>query len=415
MTSTLQNIASALPSLGRARLLINSADDVVICSAVRTPITKAKKGGFKDCLAEDLLAAVLKESIKRTGLDPAKIGDIAVGNVLPPGGGATVARMAQLFAGIPNTVPINTVNRQCSSGLTACAQIANEIKAGEIDIGIGAGVEHMTAHYGAGVMPERMSDAVLSNPESSDCLVPMGITSENVARQYNVSRDVQDTFAANSFAKAAAAQNAGKFKDEIVPVRVRYTDPKTEEEKEIIVDADDGIRAGVTKESLAKLKPAFSKDGFTHAGNASQVSDGAAAVVLARRSVAQKLGLPILGKFVTSAVVGVPPKIMGVGPAFAIPKALENAGISKDDVDFFEINEAFASQAVMSIQHLGLPFEKVNPVGGAIAMGHPLGCTGARQIATAMSEAKREKKKIFVTSMCIGSGMGMAAVFVNEQ
>jgi acetyl-CoA acyltransferase 1 len=184
----------------------------------------------------------------------------------------------------------------------------------------------MTAHYGAGVMPERISDAILSNPESSDCLIPMGITSENVAREYNISRDTQDTFAANSFAKAAAAQKAGKFKEEIVPVRVsrftilpsctsddqvKYTDPKTEEEKEIIVDSDDGIRDGVTKESLSKLKPAFSKDGFTHAGNASQVSDGAAAVVLARRSVAQKLGLPILGKWVTSAVVGVPPKIMG--------------------------------------------------------------------------------------------------------
>ncbi|KAK1921349.1 Thiolase, N-terminal domain-containing protein [Papiliotrema laurentii] len=415
MTSAIQNITSSLPSLGRARLLINSADDVVIVSAVRTPVTKAKKGGFKDCLPEDLLAAVLKEAVKRGGVDPAKIQDIAVGNVLPPGGGATVARMAQLFAGIPYTTPINTVNRQCSSGLTAVAQIANSIKAGDIDIGIGAGVEHMTAHYGAGVLPERMSDAVLSNPESADCLIPMGITSENVAKQYNVSRDVQDTFAANSFAKAAEAQKLGKFKEEIVPVRVKWTDPKTEEEKEIIVDSDDGIRAGVTKESLSKLKPAFAKDGATHAGNASQVSDGAAAVLLARRSVAQKLGLPILGKYVTSAVVGVPPKLMGIGPAFAIPKALENAGISKDDVDFFEINEAFASQAVMSIEHLHLPYEKVNPVGGAIAIGHPLGCTGARQIATALPEAKREKKKVFVTSMCIGSGMGMAAVFVNEQ
>lgn len=190
-------------------------------------------------------------------------------------------------------------------------QIANEIKAGEIDIGLASGVEHMSAHYGAGVLPERMSDTILSNPESADCLVPMGITSENVAKQYGISRDVQDTFAANSFGKAAAAQKAGKFKEEIVPVKVRFTDPKTEEEKEIIVDADDGIREGVTKEALAKLKPAFSKDGYTHAGNASQISDGAAAILLARRSVAQKLGLPILGKYVMSSVVGVPPKLMG--------------------------------------------------------------------------------------------------------
>ncbi|ODN73804.1 hypothetical protein L202_07332 [Cryptococcus amylolentus CBS 6039] len=408
MASAIQNITNNLPSLGRARLLINSADDVVIVAA-------AKKGGFKDCLPEDLLSAVFTEVVKRGNVDPAKIEDVAVGNVLPPGGGANVARMAQLYAGIPYTTPINTVNRQCSSGLTAVAQIANEIKSGEIDIGIGAGVEHMTAHYGAGVLPERISDDVLSNQQAADCLVPMGITSENVAKEYGISRDVQDTFAANSFGKAAAAQKAGKFKEEITPVKVKWTDPKTEEEKEIIVDADDGIRAGVTQESLAKLKPAFSKDGFTHAGNASQVSDGAAAVLLARRSVAQKLGLPILGKYVVSAVVGVPPKLMGIGPAFAIPKALERAGITKDDVDFFEINEAFASQAVMSIQHLHIPFDIVNPNGGAIAMGHPLGCTGARQIATALSEAKREKKKVFVTSMCIGSGMGMAAVFVNEQ
>ncbi|KAK4686979.1 acetyl-CoA acyltransferase 1, partial [Tremellales sp. Uapishka_1] len=415
MSSTLQSITAALPSLGRARLLINSQDDVVVVSACRTAITKAKKGGFKDCLPEDLLQAVFVETLKRSKVDPAKIEDVAVGNVLPPGGGANVARMAMLASGIPYTTSINTVNRQCSSGLTAVVQIANQIKAGEIDIGIGAGVEHMTAHYGAGVLPERMSETVLSNPEAADCLIPMGITSENVAKHYNITRDVQDTFAANSFAKAAEAQKQGKFKSEIVPVKVKWTDPKTEDEKEIIVDADDGIREGVTKESLSKLKPAFSKEGTTHAGNASQVSDGAAAVLLARRSVAQKLGLPILGKFVVSAVVGVPPKLMGIGPAFAIPKVLQKAGISKEDVDFFEINEAFASQAVMSIQHLHIPFDIVNPNGGAIAMGHPLGCTGARQIATGFAEAKREKKKVFVTSMCIGSGMGMAAVFVSEQ
>ncbi|RSH83949.1 3-ketoacyl-CoA thiolase with broad chain length specificity [Saitozyma podzolica] len=357
MSSTIQSITNAIPSLGRARLLISSADDVVICSAVRTPITKAKKGGFKDTCQEDLLVAVFREAIKRSGVDPALIGDVAVGNVLPPGGGATVARMAQLAAGIPYTVPISTTNRQCSSGLNAVASIANEIKSGEIDIGIGAGVESMTMNYGAGVMPEKMSDAVLANPESADCLLPMGITSENVAKQYNVSRDVQDTFAANSFAKAAEAQKLGKFKSEIVPVKVKWTDPKSEEEKEVIVDADDGIRAGVTKESLAKLKPAFAKDGTTHAGNASQVSDGAAAVVLARRSVAQKLGLPILGKYVVSAVVGVPPKVMGIGPAFAIPAVLQKAGISKDDVDFFEINEASAS-SMLIIQIL---FARLDP------------------------------------------------------
>lgn len=281
---------------------------------------------------------------------------------------------------------------------------------------VGAGVESMTAGFsGAGTMPEKMSEKVMTNQEAADCLIPMGITSENVAEKYGISRQVQDKFAANSFNKAEKAQREGKFKSEIVAVKVKVTDPKTGEEKEVIVDQDEGIRPGVTAESLSKVKPAFKKDGSTHAGNASQVSDGAAAVLLARRSTAKKLGLPILAKFVITAVVGVPPKIMGVGPAYAIPKALEKAGISKNDVDIYEINEAFASQAVMSVEHLGLDHSKVNPVGGAIAFGHPLGCTGARQIATILAEAKRSNAKILVTSMCIGSGMGMASVIVNEQ
>ncbi|KAF8597645.1 thiolase [Ceratobasidium sp. AG-I] len=399
----------------KSQLLSQSPDDVVIVSALRTAITKARKGGFKDTMPEELLSNVLKAVYTSVKLDPKLIEDVAVGNVLPPGGGASAARMAALHAGIPNSSSVYTVNRQCSSGLTAISQIANEISAGQIDIGIGAGVESMTQGYGAGAMPAAFSEAVISNQESADCLIPMGITSENVAAEFKISRETQDAFAAHSFAKAAAAQKAGNFRSEIVPVKTKWVDPKTEEEKVVVVDKDDGVREGVTKESLSKLKPAFSKTGATHAGNASQVSDGAAAVLLARRSVAKKLGLPILGKFVTSAVVGVPPKIMGVGPAFAIPKALSKAGIQIGDVDFFEINEAFASQAVMSIQHLKIPFEKVNPNGGAIAMGHPLGCTGARQVATALAHAKRTGERIIVTSMCIGSGMGMAAVFVNEQ
>ena len=233
----------------------------------------------------------------------------------------------------------------------------------------------MTFGYGGGAMPEGFSEAILSNQEAEDCLIPMGITSENVAADFNIPRQVQDEFAAKSFQKAAAAQKAGKFKDEIVPLKVKVIDPKTEKEVEVVVDQDDGVRDGVTPQSLAKLKPAFQKDGTTHAGNASQVSDGAAAVILARRSVAKKLGLPIVGKFVAAAAVGVPPRIMGVGPAYAIPKVLEITGLSKDEVDFYEINEAFASQAVYSVQHLGIPFEKVNVNGGAIAIGHPLGCS----------------------------------------
>ncbi|EPQ56769.1 acetyl-CoA acetyl transferase [Gloeophyllum trabeum ATCC 11539] len=410
-----QKVSQLAGTSGKAKVLAQSDDDVVVVAAVRSAITKGKKGGFKDTRPEEILSAVLRAAYTKVGLDPKLVGDISVGNVLPPGGGATAARMAALHAGIPNTTPINTVNRQCSSGLTAISQIANEIKVGQIDIGIGAGVESMTFGYGGAAMPDGWSEAVLSNKEAEDCLIPMGITSENVAKEFGISRAVQDAFAAASFQKAAAAQKAGKFRAEIVPVKVKWTDPKTEQEREIVVDADDGIRDGVTAESLAKLKPSFSKDGTTHAGNASQVSDGAAAVLLARRSAAKRLGLPIIGKYVTSAVVGVPPRIMGVGPAFAIPKLLEQTGLSKDDIDFYEINEAFASQAVFSIQHIGIPFEKVNPNGGAIAMGHPLGCTGSRQVATGYNIAKQTGAKLFVTSMCIGSGMGMAALFVNEQ
>lgn len=395
---------------GKEALLKKNDDDVVICGAYRTPVTRAKKGGLAQCAPEEYLGTVLKGLIAKTGVDASKIEDVAVGNVLPPGGGATGARQAALWAGIPNTAAVNTVNRQCSSGLAAVNQIANEIITGQIDLGIGAGVESMTLNYGAGVMPLKMSDAVMENEEAADCMLPMGITSENVAKKYNVTREKQDAFAAESFKRAAEAQEAGKFKDEIIPVK--YIDDDGNEKN---VTQDDGIRTGVTAESLSKLKPAFSKDGCTHAGNASQVSDGAAAVLLARRSVAKKLGLPVVAKFCGGVVVGVPPNIMGVGPAYAIPKLLEKAKISKDDVDIYEINEAFASQALFSVEHIGIPLSKVNPVGGAIALGHPLGATGSRQIATALNQAKRTGEKFIVTSMCIGTGMGMASLIVNEQ
>lgn len=391
-------------------VLNKNPNDVVIVSAVRTPITRARKGGLAGTLPEKLLAHAFKEALKRANVDPTLIEDIAVGNVLPPGGGASLARMAQLYAGIPHTTAINTVNRQCSSGLQAISQIALEIASGQIDFGIGAGVESMTAHYGAGVLPQNMDEDVLSNQEAADCLIPMGITSENVAKDFGITRAAQDEFAALSQQRAAAAQKAGKFRDEIAPVMVKNSDGT-----ERLVDKDDGIRDGVTKESLAKLKPAFDANGVTHAGNASQVSDGAAAVLLTRRSHAERLRLPILGKFVASADVGCPPRIMGIGPAVAIPKVLEKTGLTTSDVDIYEINEAFASQALYCVQKLGLSPAKVNPNGGAIALGHPLGCTGARQIATILSEAKKTGARILCTSMCIGSGMGKASIIVNEQ
>jgi acetyl-CoA acyltransferase 1 len=402
-------------SSAKARVLEKHDNDVVIVSAVRTAITKAKKGGFKDTHPELMLSHVLRAAYTQAGLDPALVEDISVGNVLPAGGGAGAARMAAIHAGLPVTTSLNTVNRQCSSGLTAVNQIANQIVAGQIDIGIGAGVESMTKGYGPQGVPAEYSEEILSDPTAEECLIPMGFTSENVASDYNISRADQDAFAAASFQKAAAAAKAGKIRPEILPVKAKVIDPKTEKTVEILVDHDDGVRDGVTAESLAKLKPAFTKTGSTHAGNASQISDGAAAVLLARRSTAKRLGLPILGKFVSAVTVGVPPRIMGVGPAYAIPKVLEKTGLSKSDIDFYEINEAFASQALYCVHKLEIPMERVNVHGGAIAIGHPLGMTGTRQIATGLNISKQYGGRVFITSMCIGSGMGMAAVFVSEH
>lgn len=234
----------------------------------------------------------------------------------------------------------------------------------------------------------------------------MGVLSEQMAKDRNISRASQDAFAASSYQKAIEAQKQGLFNEEIMPLKVKYEDPKSGETKEVVVDKDDGVRPGITAESLGKIKPAFAKDGSIHAGNASQISDGAAAVLLMKRSTAQRLGQTILGKYVAASIVGVPPLLMGVGPWKAIPKVFELTGITKDDVDIFEINEAFASQCLWCANELGLPIEKINPKGGAIAFGHPLGCTGARQVSTLLYELKRRGQSIGVTSMCVGTGMG---------
>lgn len=388
--------------------------DVVICAAVRTAVTKAKKGGLKNTSAEDMLAPLLHALAQRTTLDMKLVEDIQIGNVLMPGSGASIFRIGQLMGGIPYTTPLASVNRQCSSGLQAVANIAAGIKAGIIEIGIGGGVESMSNYDMQKMLnPELMSDGLFDIPDAVSCLTPMGITSENVALKYGVSRFTQDQLAAESHMKAIKAQKMGLFSEEIVPVRTKVVDPKGKM-KEQLVDADDGPRP-TTADMLAKLKPAFQKGGSTTAGNSSQVSDGAAAVLLARRSAATKYGLPILARIRSYAVVGVDPAYMGVGPAFAIPEALQKAGLEVKDVDIFEINEAFASQATMTVQHLNIPKDKVNPKGGAIALGHPLGCTGSRQIATLLPELKRTKGKIGVVSMCIGTGMGAAAVIENEQ
>ncbi|EMS60447.1 3-ketoacyl-CoA thiolase 2, peroxisomal [Triticum urartu] len=362
------------------------ADDVVIVAAYRTAICKAKRGSFKDTLPEDLLVPVFKALVDKTKLNPSEVGDIVVGTVLAPGSQRAIeCRMAALYAGFPDTVPLKTVNRQCSSGLQAVADVAAAIKAGMYDIGIAAGVESMTVNKVN--LVEKVNPKVELFAQARDCLLPMGLTSENVAQRFGITRMEQDQAA--------------------------IVDPKTGEEKEIVVSADDGIRSNTTLAVLSKLKPAFSKDGTTTAGNASQVSDGAGAVLLMRRDVATQKGLPILGIYRSFAAVGVDPAVMGVGPAVAIPAAVKAAGLQINDVDLFEINEAFASQYVYCSKKLDLDPAKVNVNGGAIALGHPLGATGARCVSTLLNEMKRRGKdcRFGVISMCIGSGMGAAAVF----
>lgn len=364
-------------------------------------------------MAADLLALTFKNLLSRSKIDPTLVEDIATGCVLAPGGGATEYRAAALVAGFPESTAVRSLNRQCSSGLQACVDIANQIKTGMIEIGIGSGVESMSTQYGPGAVTE-FSDLLENHMEAANCKVPMGVLSEQMASDRKVTRDAQDAFAASSYQKALKAQEQGLFDKEIMPVTVQYTDPKTDETKEVTVTKDDGVRPGITAQSLGKIKAAFSKTGTIHAGNASQVSDGAAAVLLMKRSTAERIGQPILGKYITASVVGVPPLLMGIGPWKAIPVALEKAGISKDEVDIYEINEAFASQCVWCLNELGLDEKKVNPKGGAIAFGHPLGCTGARQVGTLLHELRRTGQKIGVTSMCVGTGMGMAAVWVAE-
>ncbi|MCJ1381751.1 3-ketoacyl-CoA thiolase with broad chain length specificity [Xylographa soralifera] len=398
---------------GRESILRKSPNDVVVTCALRTPFTRGGKGLLKDTAAADLLVHTFKTLISRSNIDPSLVEDISVGSVLPPGGGATEFRAAALAAGFPESTAVKSTNRQCSSGLQACVDIANAIKTGMVDIGIGSGVESMSLQYGPGAVTE-FSELLDSHPEAKNCKVPMGVLSEQMAKDRHISRDLQDAFAARSYQRALKAQQEGKFDEEIAPLKVKYIDPKTDEEKIVTVSKDDGIRPGITVESLGKIKPAFSKDGSIHAGNASQISDGAAAVLLMKRSTAERLGQKIVGKFVQSAVVGVKPLLMGIGPWKAIPMVLEKTGISKEDVDLWEINEAFASQCVWCVSELGLDESKVNPNGGAIAFGHPLGCTGARQVSTLFNELGRSGKKVGVTSMCVGTGMGMAAVWVKE-
>lgn len=335
-------------------------------------------------------------------------------------GGHKAGRMASLHVGFPSTTSFQTVNRACSSGLAAITGIAHGIAVGSIDIGIGGGMESMTKNYGTRAIPTQLWSAMKESPEKDarDCIMSMGLTAENVAERYGVSRADQDAFAARSHQKAAKARETGLFDKEIVPVKTRWRpNPEIpENEEDVTVTKDDGIRPNSTPETLAKMKPAFKSDGTSTAGNSSQVSDGAAAALMMRRSTAHALGLSddIIGKWAGTQVVGCAPDEMGIGPAIAIPKLLEYTGIAKEEVGIWEINEAFASQSVYCIRKLGIDEEKVNPKGGAIALGHPLGATGGRQLATLLPEMERQGHELGIISMCIGTGMGMASLIVRE-
>lgn len=390
----------------------NYLNDIVIVSAVRTAITRAKGGGFEKVEPELLLSSCLSSVCKKAGIPTSLVDDIQVGNVLAPGGGAIIARMAMFHAGFPEQTTISTCNRQCSSGLQAVASIAASIRGGFIQVGIGAGMESMSLHYGIpGSLPQSIHPLVAENERSAQCLTPMGITSECVASEFGIGRKEQDEFALGSHRKALKAMEQGLFLEEIVPVTI----PNNNSLENKTICRDDGIRPSTSLDSLGSLKPAFKTGGTTTPGNSSQVSDGAAAVLLMTRALALKLKIQPLAKFVDYVVAGVPPLIMGIGPAVAIPKLLERNKLSVEDVDLYEINEAFASQAVYCQKVLKIPTCKLNVKGGAIAIGHPLGCTGARQIATLLPEMKRRSARYGIVSMCIGSGMGAAALLEREE
>lgn len=415
---TAAHISKAAPGISVLRE--QHPDDVVIVSSLRTAVTRSYKGGFKDTYHDELLSNVLRGVLTHSKIDPALVDDVIIGNVLPELGGSKVGRMAACYAGLPHTTSFATVNRACASSLQAITTVAASISTGMIDVGIGGGVESMTQNYGTRAIPQSISPTLRNstNQEVHDSVMPMGMTSENVASGHGITRERQDAFALESHTRAGKAQKEGRFEKEIVPVTTRFINEDKEtgkkDETEITVSKDDGVRAGLTIDKLQKLKPVFKDDGSSTAGNSSQISDGASATLLMRRDVATRLGYKPIAKFLGSAVAGVPPRVMGIGPAYAIPRLYEHLNISNDDVDLFELNEAFASQALFCMDHLKLDAAKVNVNGGAIALGHPLGATGGRMIATLVHELARSQKDLGVASMCIGTGMGMAAAILRE-
>ena len=389
--------------------------DAYIVAATRTPV--GKKGGmFRHVRPDDMLAHVLRAVVaKAPGLDAREIGDVIVGCAMPEAEqGMNVARIGLLLAGLPDTVPGITINRFCASGLQAVADAAARIRLGEAEVMIAAGTESMS------VMPQIMGNKVSLNPavferaENLGIAFGMGLTAEKVASQWQVSREVQDAFAAQSHQRAVAAIAAGHFRDEITPYTVRAHLPGeggVVRLAERVCDTDEGPRADSTAEGLAKLRPVFAARGSVTAGNSSQMSDGAGAVLLMSEAAVKRHGLTPIARFAGYSVAGVPPQIMGIGPVEAIPRALKAAGIGLQQVDWIELNEAFAAQALAVARQLELDPARVNPLGGAIALGHPLGATGAIRTATLMSAMQRGAARYGMVSMCIGTGMGAAGVF----
>ena len=385
--------------------------EAVIVSAVRTAVGKAPRGALRSVHPTDLAATVIRSAVERVpGLDPKEIDDVILGCAMPEAEqGLNMARVALLRAGLPTDVPGQTVNRFCASGLQTIALAAQQVMSGMGDVVVAGGAESMSAvpmgghHFAPNPAMAEMSP---------DVYLGMGLTAENVAKRYEVSREDQDAFALRSHQRAIAAIDAGLFKDEIVPIEVEHVwfENGKVQRSTMIFDTDEGPRRDTSAEALAKLKPVFAINGTVTAGNSSQTSDGAAAVVVMSREKADALGVKPLARFVSFAVAGVPPEIMGIGPVAAIPKALKQAGLTIDQIDLIELNEAFAAQALAVIRALELDEEKVNVNGGAIALGHPLGCTGAKLTVQILHELRRRGGRYGLITMCIGGGMGAAGI-----
>jgi acetyl-CoA acyltransferase len=389
--------------------------EAYIVAATRTPVGKAPRGMFRNTRPDDLLVHVLKSVLAQApSLDPAAVGDVIAGCAMPEAEqGMNVARIALLLAGLPNSVPGMTVNRFCSSGLQAVALAADRIRLGEAEVMIAAGTESMS-------MVPMMGNKVAFNPaifedENLAIAFGMGITAEKVAERWKISREAQDEFAFHSHQRALRAIASGEFGDEITPYRIEEHAPDLAA-REVKIAArvaaqDEGPRADTSIEALAKLKPVFVQNGSVTAGNSSQMSDGAAAVLLCSESALKRFNLTPIGKFLGFSVAGVPPEIMGIGPKEAIPRALKQTGLSLNDMGWIELNEAFAAQSLAVIHDVGLDPAVVNPLGGAIALGHPLGATGAIRTATLLHGLRRRKQKYGMVTMCIGTGMGAAGIF----